>query len=136
MPIAQSNKIQAMSQASDPKQAVLSAVGDLSKVEVFSGWILLGTYIRPEKTASGIYRPQSNVEEDAYQGKVGLVLKKGPLAFVDDDSHDFAGQDVSEGEWVAYYVNDTRAITINGAPCRLIQDTRIIMKIENPGVVF
>jgi hypothetical protein len=63
-------------------------------------------------------------------------LKKGPLAFVDDDSHDFAGQNVREGEWVAYYVNDTRAITINGAPCRLIQDTRIIMKIENPGVVF
>jgi hypothetical protein len=50
MPIAQSLKIQTMSQASDPKQAVLDAVGDLDKVEVFSGWILLGTYIRPEKS--------------------------------------------------------------------------------------
>ena len=136
MPIAQSHKIQAMSQAADPKQAVLTAVGDLSKVEIFSGWILLGTYIRPEKTGGGIIRPQSNVEEDSFQGKVGLVLKKGPMAFKNDDTHDFAGQDVEEGEWVAYYVNDTRAITINGAPCRMIQDTRIIMKIDDPGVVF
>ena len=136
MPIAQSHKIQALSQSADPKAGVLKAVGPLNGVEVFSGWILLGTYIRPEKTTGGIIRPQSNVDEDAYQGKVGLVLKKGPLAFVDDDSHDFAGQDVRDGDWVAYYVNDTRAVTINGAPCRLIQDTRIIMKIDDPNIVF
>jgi len=136
MPVAQSQKIDAMSKASDPKQGILAAVGDISGIEVFSGWILLGTYIRPEKTVGGIIRPQSNVEEDAYQGKVGLVLKKGPLAFVNDDSHDFAGQDVEVGDWVAYYINDTKAVTINGAPCRLIQDARVVMKISKPELVF
>lgn len=136
MPLAHAVKVSAISLADDPKAAIQKAVGNLSDVEVYSGWILLGTYIRPQKTAGGIYRPDINVEEDEFQGKVGLVLKKGPLAFQNDDNTDFAGQDVNEGDWVVYTVNDTRALTINGAPCRLIQDTKVVMRVKDPKVIF
>jgi co-chaperonin GroES (HSP10) len=136
MPLAHALKVSAISLADDPKLAIKKAAGDLADVEVYSGWILLGTYIRPVKTAGGIIRPDTNVEEDEFQGKVGLVLKKGPLAFVDDENNSFAGQDAEIGDWVVYTINDTRALTINGAPCRLIQDTKVIMRVKDPKVIF
>src|ERR1700704_1529401 len=80
MPVVSANKIEAISQAADPKKAILAAVGDLSKLEVFSDLVLVGTFIRNERTAGGIIRPGDNVKEDEYQGKVGLVLKTGPQA--------------------------------------------------------
>ena len=43
--------------------------------------MLCAIYIAPEKTAGGIIRPQSNIDEDIHQGKVGLIVGVGPLAF-------------------------------------------------------
>lgn len=136
MPVATAPKITAMSLASNPKLAVTNAVGDLSKVEVFFDLVLLGTYIRPEKTAGGIIRPDSNIQEDEFQGKVGLVLKKGPNAFVDDQDITYGGQNIDVGDWVVFFVGDAKSITINGAPCRLLRASQIRMKVPDPSVVF
>lgn len=136
MALVSAIKTQQISQASDPKKAIVDAVGDLSGFELFSGWILLGSYIRPEKTAGGIIRPGINVDEDQWQGRVGLVLKKGPLAFQDDQNTDFAGQDVNEGDWVAFNLNDSRALQVNKTACRLIQDTKIVARVSDPEMVF
>jgi hypothetical protein len=38
----------------DPAQDVTKKIGDLSKFEVFHNQILVGVYIRPEKTKSGL----------------------------------------------------------------------------------
>lgn len=128
MPVLSANKIQAISQSATPKTAIINAVGDLSKEEVLYDLVLVGTFIRPEKTSGGVYRPIDNIKEDEFQGKVGLVLKMGPLA----------GEDriVGIGDWIVYSIKDGWAVTVNGAPCRLVPYERIRMKLSNPNVVL
>lgn len=135
MPVATARKVIDLSQSKDPAKDLAAAVGDLSGHELFFNQILVATYIRPEKTAGGIYRPQNNVEEDIYQGKVGLVLKKGPSAF-NNDEIDYQGQNVEPGEWIVFRVGDGWSCTINGVACRVVADTSIRMKIKNPEGVF
>lgn len=120
----------------DPKAELLSAVGDLSQIEIMHNQILVAVYIRPEKTKSGIYLTSNTRDEDRYQGKAGLVLKKGPLAFVDDDANKFHGQNVEVGDWVFYRVSDGFQVMINGRLCRLLEEVHIKGKIPSPDVVF
>lgn len=128
--------ITAVSEAADPKKAIIEIVGDLSGVDIMYNMILVGTYIRPNKTKGGIIRPDVNVQEDTYQGKVGLVLKLGPDCFVDDDYTKFNGQKADVGEWCVYKVGDAWSVTVNGYPCRLMKDSNIKMKVSNPEVIF
>ena len=67
----------------DPVKQMLDEIGDLSNIEVFNNQVLLGIYIRPVKTRGGIMLTDNYRDEDKWQGKVGLVLKKGPTAFMD-----------------------------------------------------
>ena len=78
------------------REELRSAVGDLSGVEVFNTQVLVAVYIRPEKTSGGIIRPDSVREEDKYQGKVGLLLKKGRTAFIDEEAR--SHQDIPDQE--------------------------------------
>jgi len=131
--------IETLSQATTPEQfkkAILSAVGDLSGVSVMYNMVLLGIYIRPEKTAGGIIRPTDNVKEDIWQGKAGLVLKLGPNAFQDDGEAQFYGQKVDVGEWGVFKVGDAWSLEINKVPCRLVRDNNIKLKVADPSIVF
>ena len=137
MPVAVPRKtIELFSRAKDPKQAILSTVGDLSSVELMFNTVLVAIYIRPETTSGGIIRPDSNVAEDLWQSKAGLVLKLGPDAFVDDLVNHFNGQKVEVGDWCAFRIGDTWQLSLNNVACRLIEDTHIKMKLSDPSVVF
>ncbi len=136
MVVASARKTTQIALASDPKQALIDAVGDLSTIDIFHNQILVAIYVRSEKTAGGIIRPQGNVEEDEYQGKVGLVLKKGPSAFLDNDEDDFQGQNVEIGDWVVFRVGDGWQLTIRDTACRILTDRTIRMRIKNPGDIF
>jgi len=127
MPVVNANKIQAISQSADPKAGIIKAVGDLSEAVVLYDLVLVGTYIRPEKTVGGIIRPLENVQEDQFQGKSGLVLKLG---------QDIKNPAVGVGDWVAYSIKDGMGLTVNGTPCRLVPHDRIRMIIPNPDMVF
>src|SRR5579862_3788458 len=118
MSVLSAKKIEQIAQSDNPKLAILKAVGDLSEQEVFSDLVLVGTHIRNEKTAGGIIRPIDNVREDEHQGKVGLVLKKGPLAYSEWESEDERGQNAQIGTWVVYAIKDGWPVQVNGAPCR------------------
>ena len=137
MPVVSANKIETISQAADPKKAIMTAVGDLSKLEVFSDLVLVGTFIRNERTAGGIIRPSDNVKEDEYQGKVGLVLKTGPQASMLTDSgmSDF-GNNAQVGTWVVYAIKDGWPVQINGTPCRFVPYSKLRMRITDPNLVF
>ncbi len=130
-----SNRLK-MSHAVDPKQEMLDKIGDISKVEVFHNQTLVMVYIRPDRTASGLYLADKTRDEDRFQGKTGLVLKKGPLAFVDDETNKFHGQDVNVGDWVFYRVSDGFPITINGQLCRLLEEVHIKGRINEPDTVY
>ena len=73
----------------DARQEILKAVGDISNFNVFHNQVLIAIYIRPEMTAGGIIITNKTRDEDKWQGKVGLVLKKGPSAFVDESNQWF-----------------------------------------------
>lgn len=128
--------IATLSRSKNPKMDILEMVGDLAGVEVMFNMVLIGTFIRSERTAGGIIRPDQNVTEDVWQGKAGLVLKLGPNAFVDDDNDVFYGQKVVPGEWVVYKVGDAWSLNINGFPCRLVRDSSIKLKVNDPNIVF
>jgi co-chaperonin GroES (HSP10) len=136
MSVVSAPKTQSLSLAKDPKQALFEAVGDLSDVDVFHNQILLALYIRPEVTKGGIIRPGQNVVEDEYQGKVGLVVKIGPTAFVSSDTTDFMGQKVEIGDWLIYRVGDGWPIMVNGTACRVLTDRSVKMRTKTPETIF
>lgn len=136
MSVVTSRKLQELAQAKDPRLGLQIAAGDLTNEKVLGDLVLVATYIRPEKTIGGIIRPIDNIKEDEFQGKVGLVLKAGPLAFADWEEESERGQAAIPGTWVVYAIKDGWAVTVNGAPCRLVPYERIRMKISNPDLVF
>ena len=133
-----------VSESTDPKQAILDFVGDLSDVQIFGNQVLIGTYFRPKRTAGGIIRVDDNLQEDMWQGKVGLVLKWGNAAYLDDDEYHFPEEDkVKVGEWCVYFVGDTKSILVRGKggkeggfPCRIVRDSSIRMRISDPTMIF
>jgi co-chaperonin GroES (HSP10) len=61
------------------------------------------------KTAGGIIIPDTKggaATEDKYQGKVGLVVKMGPLAFQEDETHKWGNVIPKVGDWVLINVNE------------------------------
>ena len=136
MSVASASKIEQISQSSDPRAAIIEAVGDLSGAKVTADLVLLGTYIRNEKTAGGIIRPTEVLKEDEYQGKVGLVLAKGPLAYADWEEDDARSQSAELHTWVVYAIKDAWPVQINGTACRFIPYDKIRMQIPDPSMVF
>lgn len=136
MSVVTSRKIVDIARSSNPKVDILNQVGDLTNEDVLCDLVLVGVYIRPEKTAGGIIRPQSNLDEDSYQGKVGLVLKKGPIAWGEWEEDSDRGKSAEVGDWVIFSVKDGWQIMMNGYPCRLIPYERLRMRVSNPEKVF
>jgi hypothetical protein len=121
----------------DPKEALLKQIGDSYKdFDIFNTQVLLAVYIRPEKTKGGIMLANKTRDEDRYQSKVGLILKKGPSAFVDDEGKWFNGLTISEGDWLVFRPSDGWNLTINGVLCRMLDDTSTRMRIKHPDDVY
>jgi co-chaperonin GroES (HSP10) len=125
-----------MAHTTDPKTDLLKEIGDISNVEVFNNQVLVAIYIRPEQTLGGIILTNNIREEDKWQGKIGLVLKKGPSAFVDDSKNWFNGVDVEVNDWVVFRPSDGWGLTVNGNMCRLLDDTVIRGRVTHPDTIF
>ena len=136
MTVVSASKIEQISQALDKRQGILDAVGDLSGVDILTDLVLVGTYIRDEKRASGLILPKEHLEEDEFQGKVGLVLKAGPLAFGDWETADESGQNARIGTWVVFAIKDTWPLQINGVACRVVPYDKLRMRLSDPKMVF
>lgn len=135
MSVATAAKIKLLSESKDYAKDVLKELGDLSDIEAFANQILVAIYFRPAKVR-GIIRPDTNIQEDAYQSKVGFVIKKGPAAFVDDENRQFMGQNVNIGDFIVYRAADGFPMDIRGVPCRVLVETNIKLRIKDPEIVF
>lgn len=137
MPLALPRKtIEIFSQTTSPddfKKTVFNILGNLDEVEVMYNAVLVAAYVRPEKRASGLIVP---TDEDVWQGKSGLVVKVGSMAFKDDDHNQFHGQCVERGDWCGFFISDAKLLSIKDVPCRLIEDTNIKLKLKDPSIVF
>lgn len=126
----------------DPRQVIADKLGikkldkGIPGIELYGNRVLIAVYERPEKTKSGLILTSKTRNEDAYQGKAGLVLLKGPTAFVSDEHYQFGEQMVNVGDWIAIFVSDGRSITINGQLCRIVEDQHITMRIPEPDIVY
>lgn len=137
--------LRAIAQAAnrDPKQALLRAAGPLTDYEVFHNLVLVATYIPSEKIGS-IIIPDKSMAESRFQGKMGLVLKCGPMAFKDDANAQFGGVEIEAGDWVLYrpsdgielFIKDHSGLANDGLPCRLIEDTLIKGRVTNPALIY
>jgi hypothetical protein len=128
--------------ASNPADPLWEAAGDLSDYEIFHNLVLVATYIRPEKIGS-IIVTDNRLIEDRFQGKVGLVLKCGPLAFKDDASAKFGDVELRPGDASAkfgdveteLFLRDRRTIN-DGLSCRLIEDTFVRGRVTDPSLIY
>jgi co-chaperonin GroES (HSP10) len=130
--------LERFSKFADPqelKDYILDTVGDLSDIEIMLNRVLVAVYIQHEKTAGGIIKPLENIAEDIWQGKPGLVLAKGPLAFKSDDARYFGDQSVNRGDWVSFRIGAASQIEIKSIPCRIVLDEYIEAKYQDPRMV-
>jgi len=119
----------AMLHEKDPREELLAKVGDVSDFEIAHNEVLIAIYMRPEKTRGGIVMVPSNLKEDLFQSKVGLVLKIGPGCV-------FKHVDVQLHDWVVTRPSDTWALDVNFEPCRLAYDDQIRARVKEPGMVW
>lgn len=126
----------AMSHDVDPREDLLKQIGSLKGIEIFNNQILCAVYVRPEKTKGGIVLPDQHRAEDKIQGKVGLVLKKGPNAFVDDTNTWFQDVEINENDWIVFRPSDGWSITVNKVICRILDDVNVRGRIQHPDQVW
>lgn len=127
--------------AADPKEFMLERCRVwVDNMEVLHNWLISATYYLPAfgffSNGQKFFRPDMSQDEALWQGKVGLVVAKGPMVFVDDEHVKFHGQTVDVGDWVQYDIHDGRQFTINRIHCRLIKDTQILAKVKDPSLVY
>ena len=131
----------AVVQIHDPKEEakkIFDAIGDF-KPELFGNRVLVAKFVT-SKVSKSIISSASTQREDVYQGKIGLVIAVGPLAFANDANNDFKGQNVKVGDWVWYSWNDgsdqdVRTDTVK-LPCKCIKDVDINGKVTNPDCFY
>lgn len=115
---------------------ILENIGDLEGIKLIGNSVLVGIYVRPEKTAGGLYITDTTRQEDEYQGKVGLVLKVGPRAY-DREWQKLYGENVPKvGDWITFKVYDTWMTKINGTLCRMLKDTETRAIVDHPEMVY
>lgn len=117
----------------DPKSAVRKELGDLSKDKVTRCQVLVATYAG-QKTHSGtsILRIDQDLNEQRFQGSIGLVVALGPGAFKDAPGASFHGIEAKVGDWVLTRPADGLQMLINSVPCRLFEDVNILMVVDDP----
>ena len=118
-----------------PAEFLKNAVGDLSGIEIFHNQVLIAVYQRPEKTKSGILLAHSTRDEDRYQSKIGLVLKKGPQAFVSGGDYVFETP-LDIGDWAIYQPSSGWSVTVNGVLCRILVDTSVKGRVSHPDMIW
>jgi hypothetical protein len=127
--------------AQDPREFLLDRCQMwMDNIHWFGNYVIAATYYLPafEMLPGGkkFFRSQTSQDEALWQGKVGLVLGKGPLAFVDDDRNKFHGQNVKIGDWIMWDIHDARQTTVNRVHCRWIPDVRILGTVDDPKLVY
>lgn len=135
-------KLRELAAVADPKKAILDAIGDISWFEVFHNQVLVATFVPPEKIGN-IYVPDRALEENRFQGKTGLVLAVGPMAFQDDAVTKFGGLKAVPGDWVMFrpgdglemFIRDRRGVN-DGISCRLFDDTFIKGRVDDPAMIY
>lgn len=124
-----------MEHAVDPRQEILERAKDLGTFPLRPVNVLVGTYLRPEKTAGGIYLTDGQRAEDKYQGNVGLIIGLGCQAFQDTEYVKWGDFKPKVGDWVLYKPMEGYAFMHNEQHCRIFVDSAILMVVDRPDLL-
>lgn len=99
----------------DPADEIRQSIGWVIDGLTVTGCdVLLAMYERvgqgERRSIGGIIIPDTKggaATEDKYQGKVGLVVAMGPLAFKEDETHRWGNVVPNVGDWVLINVNES-----------------------------
>lgn len=133
----------------DPKQDIINDVKDLVHgFRPMADRVLLVMYERGKQNSTGEVRTKGgliipnvkagSLNEDQYQGKVGLVVAIGDLAFEEDADHKW-GARPQVGDWVMIQVGNSSSFDIPGPRrARMVRDVQIEMIVsdENIGDIY
>lgn len=121
----------------DPRAVINRRLADdAARVEVFGNRVLIATSPVLTASAGGIIFTDKTKNEERFQGKVGLILKVGPVAFKYDGSYPWEGPVPVVGDWVFYRASDTWECAIGGVSCRFIDDSMIVGRIPEPELIW
>lgn len=129
----------------DPREEILKKLGNISEFLIAQNEILVATYLRPEKTQGGIVLPRSNLAEDIFQSKVGLVVKIGDACEFQRTNPNTGrkyGVAIALGDWIVLKPSDNWALEVRGSDrteyihCRLVYDDHIRTVVSDPGSVW
>lgn len=127
--------------ARDPKEFLLARCAfAMANSEYTRDTVVCATYYLPafEFFANGqkFHRSEKSQDEALWQGKVGLIIGMGPLAFKDEGELKFGGQKFEIGDWVQWDIHDARQFVINRVHCRFMKDVQIIARLKDPRLVY
>lgn len=127
----------------DPKQDIMEDVGPfIGAFTPLSDRILIVMYERGKRrdgnaevrSRGGIIVPQKSLDEDKFQGRVGLVMRMGALAFADDNTHHWGDPVPRIGDWVMVRVGDTSPFDLpNDRRARYVHDADVEAIISQDG---
>lgn len=126
----------------NPAVELMKRIGDVPTGVVQFGRVLVAVYQPPmvTTTAGGIHLTdqvsQKDLDEFLYQGKVGLVVAKGSMAYVDDDHVKFHGVNNELGDWIWFRPSDGIACEVNEVFCRILNERDIIGRIPHPDYIW
>ena len=123
----------------DSRAEIQNAVKDyVNDIHLTGAQVLIGIYVRPQKTKGGIILTDDYREEDVYQGKAGLILKMGPMKMDEKDADFFGDKAPQVGDWVMYRPSDGFPMEFgNKQKCRILSDRRQIKAIlASPDMVW
>jgi co-chaperonin GroES (HSP10) len=125
MPVFEPAKIIGYKYGEDPRKIVLDIILPLVKdLRLYRNEVLLVTAPDMTSTASGLELCRSE-KEQRFQGKIGLVVALGEIAFNDKDIWPNEGSRPTVGTWVFFRTADTSECAIGGYSCRFINDDKV-----------
>lgn len=148
MPLATSRALEVV-HSSDPKDMLWKAAAPLVEhISVFGDDALIAIYSRGEgndygeaKTVKGIIIPGSVTAEDDFQGKVGLLMKVGPLFYCKGEGQEsnsafFGNSAPKVGEWVMFRVGDTYSFKVKKHTFRMCEARMLRAGVTKPDVIW
>lgn len=126
-----------MTHDEDPKNLLQRELGkQASHIHPIGAQVLVAVYQRPEKTKGGIILTASAQDEDMWQGKVGLIMDMGPLAFTEDAAHAWTGRVPKVGDWVVFRTGDTLGALAGKRMLRFLDENAIRAIIDHPDALY
>jgi co-chaperonin GroES (HSP10) len=137
MAVNEPTRILEYSEGDDPRKIVFDAIGDgLDNFPtLYRNEVLVVTAPTMTKSRGGIIFADKTKGEERFQGKIGLVIKLGEIAFNDPDLWPDEHTRPDVGDWVLYRNADTTECAINGVSCRFISDGYVKGRVLTPNAV-